>query len=156
MATIKSYTDIEQSKRLARILPLESADMRYGYIAPYDYSDRMYDGGYDEVPYPKDFLVKNPNFSANEYDAELPCWSLSALLAILPNEIITDDRFECHYQIDIRKHDGGNNITFYQIAYGNDRGLSGSWHDMINTGEKESLIDACVAMIEQLHELKML
>ena len=26
MATIKSYTDIEQSKKLAEILPLESAD----------------------------------------------------------------------------------------------------------------------------------
>ena len=28
MATIKSYTDIEQSRKLAEILPLESADMR--------------------------------------------------------------------------------------------------------------------------------
>jgi hypothetical protein len=27
MATIKSYTDIEQSKKLAEILPIESADM---------------------------------------------------------------------------------------------------------------------------------
>ena len=27
MATIKSYTDLEQSKKLAEILPLESADM---------------------------------------------------------------------------------------------------------------------------------
>lgn len=30
MATIKSYTDIEQSKKLAEILPTESADMCYG------------------------------------------------------------------------------------------------------------------------------
>lgn len=29
MATIKSYTDLEQSKKLAKILPLESADMHY-------------------------------------------------------------------------------------------------------------------------------
>ena len=29
MATIKSYTDISQSKKLAEILPLESADMTY-------------------------------------------------------------------------------------------------------------------------------
>lgn len=86
MATIKSYTDIEQSKKLAEILPLESADMRYGCIAPYEYSDRMYDGGCDEVPYPKDFMKKNANFSENEYDDELPCWSLAALLNILqPN-----------------------------------------------------------------------
>ena len=32
MATIKSYTDIEQSKKLAEILPLESADMGYNGI----------------------------------------------------------------------------------------------------------------------------
>ena len=29
MATIKAYTDLEQSKKLAEILPLESADMIY-------------------------------------------------------------------------------------------------------------------------------
>ena len=29
MATIKSYTDIEQSKKLAEMLPLESADMLF-------------------------------------------------------------------------------------------------------------------------------
>ena len=29
MAALKSYTDIEQSKKLAEILPLESADMFY-------------------------------------------------------------------------------------------------------------------------------
>ena len=29
MAAIKSYTDLEQSRKLAEILPLESADMFY-------------------------------------------------------------------------------------------------------------------------------
>lgn len=82
---IKICTDINQSKKLIKLgIDINSADMRYGYIAPYDFSDRMYDGGYDEVPYPKDFLLKNPNFSANEYDRELPAWSLSALLNLLP------------------------------------------------------------------------
>ena len=31
MATIESYTDLEQSKKLAEILPLESSDMHYCY-----------------------------------------------------------------------------------------------------------------------------
>ena len=84
MTTIKSFTSLEQSKVLAEILPLESADMRYGYISPYEYS---YDGGYDEIPYPKDFLIKNLNFSTDEYDAELPCWSLTALLKVIPKHI---------------------------------------------------------------------
>ena len=138
MAKIKSYTDIEQSKKLAEFLPLESADMQWFLEEDYgivQIKDELQDWG---------------------GDCNVPCWSLAALLDDLPNEIITDNRFECHYQIHVRKYDGGDNITLYQIAYGNDRGSSGSWHDMINTGEKESLIDACVAMIEQLHELKML
>ena len=141
MTVIKSYTDILQSKKLTEILPLETADMCY-----------VNDGTAIKI-------------DANSYNVRkhmwkgvqlIPCWSLAALLATLPNEIITDNRFECHYQIDIRKYDGGDNITLYQIAYGNNRGLSGSWHDMINTGEKEGLIDCCVQMIINLKELKML
>ena len=30
---IKSYTDLEQSKKLAKILPLESADMWWNYYS---------------------------------------------------------------------------------------------------------------------------
>ena len=135
---MKSYTDIKQSKLLVEILPLESADMGYLW------------NGTSFCEYP----VSNQTiFNRVE---NIPCWSLAALLNVLPNEIVTDSRFECHYQIDIRKYDGGDNTTLYQIAYGNSRGLSGSWHDMVNTGEKESLIDACVQMIEILHERKLL
>ena len=135
---MKAYTDIEQSKKLAEILPIESADMGWYYSRnPQAARNQMWAGTKAE-------------------NADIPCWSLASLLATLPNEIITDDRFECHYQIDIRKYDGGDNTTLYQIAYGNNRGLSGSWHDMVNTGEKESLIDCCVQMILELHKLRML
>ena len=68
MTTIKSFTDISQSKKLAEILPLESADMYY-----FD------DNGGD------------PNFKVRDgityyYDSEdcLSCWSLTALLKLLP------------------------------------------------------------------------
>ena len=129
---MKSFTDIEQSKTLAKILPIESADMRYGYIAPYDYSDRMYDGGYDEIPYPKDFLIKNPNFSANEYDAELPCWSLTALLELIQDDIkIEKTLFD---QSDLFTY----SITSDTFEY--------------KTYEHEELIDACVEMIVKLNE----
>ena len=146
MATIKSYTDINQSKKLAEILPLESADMAYWKKSyrPNDYAIMAH--------HTKE-LQEGFEAKGMEY---ITCWSLAALLAKLPNEIITDNRFECHYQIHIRKYDGGDNTTLYQIAYGNNRGSSGSWHDMINTGEKESLIDCCVQMIIKLHELKLL
>ena len=84
----KICTSLEQSKKLVELgIDVDTADMRYGYIAPYEYSDRMYEGGYDEVPYPKDFLKKNPNFSENDYDGEFPAWSLSALLELMPERI---------------------------------------------------------------------
>ena len=88
----KICTSIEQSRKLIELgIDVNTADMRYGYIAPYDFSDRMYDGGYDEVPYPKDFLKKNPYFSENEYDGELPAWSLTALMELMPDKISIDN-----------------------------------------------------------------
>ena len=137
---MKSFTDLNQSKKLAEILPIESADMRYGYIAPYDYSDRMYDGGYDEVPYPKDFLKKNSNFSEDEYDGSLPCWSLAALLSLLPDSIY--DNTNEFSQLDFTKK---------SVAY-----IHGTT-DAIKIGTlKDNLVDACVEMILKLHELNLL
>lgn len=84
----KICTSIAQSQKLIDLgIDISTADMRYGYVAPYDFSDRMYDGGYDPIPYPKDFFIKNPMFSEEEYDGELYAWSLSALLNIIPKKI---------------------------------------------------------------------
>ena len=69
MATIKSYTDLEQSKKLAEILPLESANYCWGID-----DETLH---YNNSPYPcawKDYTCK-------EY--YIPCWSLSALLDVL-------------------------------------------------------------------------
>ena len=72
---MKSYTDIEQSKKLAEILPLESADMCYKCIGedPYDVVLRPYSEWREEY---KGLLV------AKEVDV-IPCWSLVALLKYL-------------------------------------------------------------------------
>lgn len=63
---MKSYTDLEQSKKLAEILPLESADM-------YWFRDNV------EVPrmYPKDMMKDSVSVTC-------PCWSLAALLKVIP------------------------------------------------------------------------
>ena len=134
---MKSYTDIEQSKKLVNILSLESADAKYGYIAPYEYSDRMYDEGYDEIPYPIAFIKKDySNFFVEEYDDELPCWSLAALLNVLPNGI------------DIIKEEVDTENERYMCTIGiND--------DIISTFA-DNPVDVCVEMIEKLHNLKML
>ena len=61
---MKSYTDLEQSKKLAEILPLESADMCWTSF------DEKWDA-YLGAPNP-DAIKK-----------EIPCWSLAALLEYL-------------------------------------------------------------------------
>lgn len=63
METLKSYTDIEQSKELAKILPIESADMRYSPLG-----DNMHPWIWTDT-----FIEKNA----------VPCWSLTALLNYL-------------------------------------------------------------------------
>lgn len=62
---MKSYTDLEQSKQLAKFLPLESADMGWYYS-------------------------RNPQAARNQMcvgtkaeNADIPCWSLAALLNVL-------------------------------------------------------------------------
>lgn len=63
---MKAYTDLNQSKKLAEILPMESADMRYDeYISYID--------GTPKVGYKKGVTDG------------IPCWSLAALLEVLPS-----------------------------------------------------------------------
>jgi len=68
---MKSYTDIEQSKKLAKILPLESADMCYSN----DGTAIKIDANSYTVRYSmwKDYVVEI-----------IPCWSLAALLDLMP------------------------------------------------------------------------
>ena len=62
----KVCTDILQSKKLAEILPLESADMYY--------SKHPLENYYSPIP-------NIGNYS--EMHNQIPCWSLSALLEII-------------------------------------------------------------------------
>lgn len=75
MATIKSYTDLEQSKKLAEILPLESADMIY---MPMMDIDSMSNSGFFDIPECYPF-----NEFKDSDTKPLPCWSLAALLSVL-------------------------------------------------------------------------
>ena len=63
---MKSYTDLEQSRKLTEILPIESADMCW---TPFDEKWDAYLGA------PNPDAIKK----------EVPCWSLASLLDILPN-----------------------------------------------------------------------
>ena len=88
MATMKSYTDIEQSKKLAEILPLNSADMWWLYItAQGKHIAMMY-----EEPDPH-YLTRMERYGIK--DAAIRCWSLAALLDVLPTFSI--DSSDDHY-----------------------------------------------------------
>jgi hypothetical protein len=127
MATIKSYTDIEQSKKLAEILPLESADMFLAMDGIVPVMSKYIDDG----------LV-----TADE--TAIPCWSLAALLEQLKAEIQLENKQILF--LHINKYDDIN----YDIRYTN------SWTGEVFITEADNLVDACVAMIEKLHELKLL
>ena len=69
---MKAYTDLNQSEKLAEILPLESADMYYfTIIRDYPYSQ----GKIKTIA-----KIMDGSFSS---DYDTPCWSLAALLDIL-------------------------------------------------------------------------
>ena len=119
--TYKTCTDLPQSKKLAEILPTESADCHF--------SANVSPKGYLEKP-----IWGNPEYV--NYSA-FPCWSLAALLEIIRKptafDLLIDGRgYRCHCR---DKHEG----KFY------------------GTGDYcDSPIDACVEIIEKLHEQKLL
>lgn len=75
METIKSYTDLEQSKKLAEILPLESADMYY-WCADH---------------YPKEDWIIEVGKPDDNYEC-ICAWSLAALLNILDYPQLSKDK----------------------------------------------------------------
>ena len=126
------YTTIEQSKKLVELgLNPDTADMCY-------------------IAHSELVGIYEPFCKKIEKD-DVPCWSLGALMDLLLPSIQTGEGMQNQYEIDIRKY-WENEENLYQIAYGNNRGLSEEWHDMINTGEKENLTDAAFQMIWWLLE----
>ena len=89
MAAIKSFTDVQQSKKLAEILPLESADMywlnRHIDLTKTKYEVFVIDKSNKYIDFFKSYAVAIDN---NEI---IPCWSLAALLDILKYPSLTQD-----------------------------------------------------------------
>ena len=127
---MKAYTDLEQSKKLIEILPINSADMHYS---------KDFDGSWfvDLTGYTS---VKIPKYVVTIEEHLLPCWSLAALLDVLPLEI------ETHKQTDEYK------IYYYVESYMKRMGKE----TYLSTERHENLVDACYEMIIKLNELKML
>lgn len=131
---MKAYTDIKQSKKLAEILPIESADMEY-------ISLKKTNELIGSVPFVKDELeAENSAYDAT-YD-RIPCWSLLALFKFIPRYIKNVNVL----RFDIKEKD-------FSV-----------WYDELGCGlntelpkiTMENPVNACYEMILKLHELKML
>jgi len=128
---MKSYTDIEQSQKLAEILPIESADMYY-----YNRTDIKYQGAL-----PIEYKHGNPLLSQ-----EIPCWSLAVLLDILPNnDHISTTISRGGWTIGPTKY-----VNTWWCEYEDEE------NDKVITTSADNPIDACYEMIVKLKELKLL
>jgi len=128
---MKSFTDIEQSRKLAEILPIESADMYYSSVPVREWKDKTDVSKGTQVVFKYQiFAIENlPNHEIGEGD--IPCWTLVALLSILP------------------KIHGLKPIIDLEES-----SIQYSGIDLYVTGA--DIIDACVEIIFKLNELKML
>ena len=133
---MKSFTDIDQSKKLAEILPVESADVWWAER----YEGKVtHDGQYivnEEPIYYISFIKPSEINYSQDTVKDIPCWSLAALLEVLPERVIMP-----YYAPYLQKEDGK-----YHTAYGNDKLLC----------KADNPIDACYEMILKLHEQKLL
>jgi hypothetical protein len=125
---MKSYTDLEQSKKLADILPLESADMYFighqSIINPKEWE-------YGDTP-----KVRGKYIAFDDKRIFCPCWSLSALLGVLPQSVRLVGTPKDSY-------------WYCECVNGNNQWYAGF-------GSADNPIDACYEMILKLHEEKIL
>lgn len=116
---MKSYTDLGQSEKLYEILSIEKADMEW-----------IIDGLGEPFPIPVNDKV-NPH--------EKPCWSLAALLNVLP---ILDNRSS----VLSKTFDGEYKVVYRSTAY----------EKAIITSDYDNPVDACYEMIIKLYKLNLL
>ena len=138
---MKTHTDIEQSKKLAEILPIESADM-YWFNRHIDLTETKYevfviDKSDKHIDFFKSYAVAVDN---NEI---IPCWSLAALLDFLkPNVILKHEEYV------------GWKILEYIIKENQNSILSNI--KCVQASSEDNSIDACYNMIIELNKMGLL
>ena len=113
---MKAYTNIEQSRKLAEILSIESLDMFW-----------LVSGNTPRV-----HVLTEPLSNYSRWES-YPCWSLAALLNVLPKIVNNETLF-----IE-------TSAALWHIGYRN-----------IYTARADNPVDACYKLVLKLHELKLL
>lgn len=126
---MKSYTDLEQSKKLAEFLPLESADMFYNGVQDLD-KKMVFNIPIDgrTITVRTGHIITETGIKANLI---LPCWSLATLMNVLERgaSFKTSQGWVCQ-------------------AYTGSKAIISNYYN--------NPVDACVDMIVKLHEQKLL
>ena len=136
----KACTDIQQGRKLAEILPLESADMCLNIsqfrstpplMIPYSKFDEFFN------------VSKTPEYL-------IPCWSLDTLLNILPPYL-----FEFERGIDLNIYPNLNGKGWHcSYMPNNIENMKTDKFKLITS--EDTLIDTCYEMILRLNEQKLL
>lgn len=155
----KICTSLEQSQKLVELgIDVSTADMywlnRHIDLTETKYEVFVIDRSNEHIDFFNSYAV------AVEKGEIIPAWSLSALMDLLPSNFTEVGKYATTtYQIDIRKYKLTDSVDLHQIAYGSytfhEEGNC-SWKDMVNTGEREDLLDAVFDMVCWLLENKKL
>ena len=148
MATIKAFTDLEQSKKLAEILPLESADMTY-YACVKDWRGNPVEPKWGKPTTLTKEELALPCSNHQEYEY-LPCWSFASLLSVLPNsKHITTTLSRGGWRIEPVEY-----IDKWFCEYEEEVDEDSPYRGF--TVSADNPVDACYEMIIRLNELNLL
>ena len=113
---MKTFTDFNQSKILAKFLPVESADLYY--LAKDDRGIEFFSN-----PSVKDGMCE---------DIDVPCWSLAALLCVLPPTV---------------RLVGASKDSYWYCEC-----VSANNQEYVGFGSADNPVDACYEMIVKLNK----
>ena len=128
---MKLYTDINQSKKLVEILPIDSADMWWVERKPVYYLS---------------FTKPSKENYSQDTIKDIPCWSTQALLDEIPYTLLNKDNEDLKLHIE---KDEEQYYLFYENEYNGDM-------FEIETDMYDDLVDACVEIILKLKEKNLL
>ena len=137
---MKTYTDIDQSRELAAILPVKTADMYYNNAS---YRGPNYVDSFTACigDFEKTKSIMKPFFCHPLFEL-IPCWTLEPLLQALPPELPEPMN---GYVLRIAK-----DSTEFFITYENSEKYTAL------SSVADNAIDACYEMIMKLHEQQIL
>ncbi len=150
---MKSHTDILQSEILAKFLPLESADMSYENHSGkgVNYTDEFSINAHTVKELQECFDEVYAGW--DKYWKIIPCWSLAALLEIIPERLYDNDNYS--YDIEITKQNGLCYINYARTDGSYTTSDANRYH-FVGSGPADTMVDACVEIINKLHDLKKL